>query len=178
MKDFEDIKTVRRVFIALSCIAYLLLVSPVKAQSSESISEVFSTMPDSIFPTLTKNNRLDMIDFVYAKMKAEVTNRLEGDSELLHLSEDSLTMHMSPALTVTMYLLNTEQEYDSLHQVICIERHYVLVSDSTQETTRTFYSLKWNALKALSPKDEKRLRPLPPSTILKRDDEVFVKELS
>ena len=136
------------------------------------IRDVFSSMPDSLMPTLTKNNRLDMIDFIDAKMRAEVTNLLEGDSEMLALSDDSLTLRMSPVLTITMYLLSTENEYDSLHQVICMERTYKLSSDTTQQTVRSFYSLKWSPLQHLLDVDEKKLRQLPRSTILKRDEEM------
>ena len=50
------------------------------AQSTEepTMAALFKAMPDSLMPYLTKNNRLDMIDFMEANMKAEITNQLEG----------------------------------------------------------------------------------------------------
>ncbi|MBR6998224.1 MAG: DUF3256 family protein, partial [Prevotella sp.] len=42
------------------------------------MADLFKAMPDSLMPYLTKNNRLDMIDFMEANMKAEITNQLEG----------------------------------------------------------------------------------------------------
>ena len=155
----------------------VVTLSAASLQAQTTIREVFTTMPDSVFPTLTKNNRLDMVDFLDAKMRAEVSNLLEGSSEMISLSSDSLTIRMSDALTVTMYLLNTEAAYDSLHQVVCLERCYTLSADSTHEIVRTFYTLKWQPLNRLADIDEKRLRQLPASTILKRDDEVFDKSI-
>jgi hypothetical protein len=130
-------------------------------------------MPDSIFPMLTKNNRLDMIDFIDAHMLAEVTNLLDGTSELRSLSHDSLTVHMSEALDVTMYLIKTEAEYDSARQVVCIERIYTLASDSTQETVTDLYTLRWRRLSQLSATDQPLIHRPTPSTILKRDEELF-----
>ena len=139
-------------------------------QAQVSVREVFVTMPDSIFPMLTKNNRLDMPDFIDAKMRAEVSNLLGGDSEMLSLSKDSLTLRTSEAQTVLMYLLPTEAAYDSAHQVVCLERTFYLATDSISETVREFYSLKWRRLISLAPNDEKQLPPLKASGILKRDD--------
>jgi hypothetical protein len=156
---------------------YILILittlSVASLQAQTTIREVFTTMPDSIFPMLTKNNRLDMVDFLEARMRAEVNNLLDGSSELLSISRDSLTLRTSPVMTATMYVLSTEADYDSCKQVVCLERTYTLPSDSAQETVRTLYTTKWRPLQRLSDIDEKRLRPLPASTILKRDDEVF-----
>ena len=46
----------------------LLLVS--LATTAVDMKDVFTAMPDSVLPTLTRNNRLDMIDFVASGMKA------------------------------------------------------------------------------------------------------------
>ena len=132
----------------------LFVLCGLTASAQTSIREVFANVPDSIFPTLTKNNRLDMMDFVEAQMRAEVINLLSGTSEMLSLSKDSLTIRMSEAQTLTMYLLPTEQAYDSLRQVVCIE----------------LYSLKWRKLEQLEPADAGKLKALPASDILRRDD--------
>ena len=50
--------------------------------NGENISDVFTAMPDSIFPLLTAKNRHDMVDFYKNKMEAKVRNRL-GDYALL-----------------------------------------------------------------------------------------------
>lgn len=148
----------------------LFVLCGLTASAQTSIREVFANVPDSIFPTLTKNNRLDMMDFVEAQMRAEVINLLSGTSEMLSLSKDSLTIRMSEAQTLTMYLLPTEQAYDSLRQVVCIERTYKLSTDDASETVRELYSLKWRKLEQLEPADAGKLKALPASDILRRDD--------
>ena len=49
----------------------------------------FTNMPDSICPLLTAVNRADFIDFLESKMKAEVTNRLGGKSEMTQIGRAS-----------------------------------------------------------------------------------------
>ena len=69
------------------------------------IRDVFKQMPASLLPTLSENNRLDMLDFMDSKMKAEVTNRLGGKSEMTLLTDTTLSIRMSEALKVDMLLL-------------------------------------------------------------------------
>ena len=66
---------------------FSFLISP-----AQNVREVFKSMPDSLAPYLTTNNRLDMIDFMDAKMKSVVTNLLEGETEMLALTDDSLSV--------------------------------------------------------------------------------------
>ena len=51
------------------------------------MSQVLKQMPDSLVPYLSENNKLDMIDFLDSKMKAEVHNLLDGKTELITLTE-------------------------------------------------------------------------------------------
>ncbi|MBP5338143.1 MAG: DUF3256 family protein [Prevotella sp.] len=85
----------KHIIILISLFSFLTL-------QAQTMRDVFKAMPDSVLPTLTTNNRLDMIDFMEAKMKAEVTNLLDGKSEMLALTGDSLCIRMSDALTVEM----------------------------------------------------------------------------
>lgn len=70
------------------------------------IRDVYAEAPDSIFPLLTKNNRLDQIDFRENNMKAEVKNKFDGHSELLVLNEQYLKLQLSEHCLVEMKLLN------------------------------------------------------------------------
>ena len=88
-----------RILLSLSIIIFHLSFSPVGAQT---VREAFKAMPDSLVPYLTANNRLDLMDFMDAKMKAVVTNLLEGQTEMTFLSDDSLSIRMSEALTIEM----------------------------------------------------------------------------
>ena len=49
-----------------------------------------------------------MVDFLDAKMKAEVSNLLDGDSEMTYMSADSLSVRLSSALRVDFFLVDTK----------------------------------------------------------------------
>lgn len=70
------------------------------------IKDVYAVAPDSIFPLLTKNNRLDQIDFLENAMKASVKNRFDEYSELLELSDSYLHLRLSESCLVEMRLLS------------------------------------------------------------------------
>ena len=97
-------------------------------------------MPDSILLLLTKNNRMDCVDFVDSKMKAEVKNRLGEVSELKVLTKDYLLLQMTSQSTVEMKLLSVN---DSA-KVVCVVRTVCApVCDSAVE----FYDISWKRLK-------------------------------
>lgn len=122
------------------------------------MSDLFKAMPDSLMPYLTKNNRLDMIDFMEAKMKAEVTNSLEGKSVMTALTADSLSIIMSNALQVDMKLL---EHGDSM--VVCMQKTYK-ISERQVEKIVQLFSTVW------CPLSEPEVVS---SSLLKRDEELF-----
>ena len=154
-------------------IFFLFLLVSLSVNASDSIKDLFREMPDSLAPLLTKNNRLDMIDFREAQMKAVVTNLLEGNSEMTYLSDDSLSIRMNDALTIDMYIVKTEEEYDSCQTVICVKHTFRMNSSSEMETVYRYYSMRWR------PINHPRLANLykPDSTLLSKDNELVSKEL-
>ena len=70
------------------------------------IRDVYAEAPDSIFPLLTKNNRLDQIDFRENDMPALVRNRFDDHSELLILTDRYLQLRLSECCLVEMRLLS------------------------------------------------------------------------
>lgn len=57
--------------------------------------DLFASMPDSLLPLVTKNNRLDCIDFIENNMEARVRNRLDEFVELKKLTSDYLLFQTS-----------------------------------------------------------------------------------
>ena len=106
-----------RLAVITLCLALSLTV---KAGESITIRDAFRQMPDSLLPTLTQNNRLDFLDFHDAGMKAEVKNRLGGTSLMTVLTDDSLSLQVSPAMRVDILLLTLPEPLDSVHQVIVV----------------------------------------------------------
>ena len=96
------IKNLYRILLA----GVLFLGMPVSI--SAQMADYFRKIPESLLPTLSVNNRLDMLDFMASNMKAEVINRLGGKSEMTSLTDSTLTIRMSNALQVDMLLLKID----------------------------------------------------------------------
>lgn len=123
------------------------------------VRSLFTEMPDSVIPYLTRTNRLDFLDFMDSNMKAEVTNELAGKSVMTALADDSLTIRLNEACTVRMLLLPTLEPVDSSRHVIVLVRSYRL-ADKATESDVSCYSLRWrqlDTLPAMRDDDRKRL---------------------
>lgn len=132
----------------------------------QTIRPLVCAMPDSLIPYLSENNRLDLFDFYDANMPAEVTNLLNGRSRLLSLTDDTLSLQVSSAMRVDMFLLPTTELVDSSRSIVCLVRSYT--SDSLlMETDVSFYSARWrNLLEVpLSEADRKRVAKIKLSKI-------------
>ena len=93
-------KAARFLFI----LSFLNFFMPSNAQTH--IRDIYAAAPDSIFPLLTKNNRLDQIDFRENNMQAVVKNKFENHVELLVLTEKYLQLQLSERCVVEMKLLS------------------------------------------------------------------------
>ena len=131
---------------------FSFLMSP-----AQNVRELFKTMPDSLAPYLTVNNRLDMMDFVDAGMKAIVTNQLGGDTEMTFLSDDSLSVKMNSA-----FLLDLKIQKQDTTMVVCLKRTYLTQKGQYEVVSQTFTSY-WRPLS----------KPVVESTLSKRDDELM-----
>jgi len=145
---------------------------------SLSIRDVFRDMPAGLLPTLSENNRLDMIDFIDSHMKAEVSNLAGGKSEMLSLSTDSLTLRVSTALRVSLFMLKPLQPADSCDHVVAALFTYGTAPEALHTVCR-YYTPKWKELALvpqLSDADKKRLLANEVQTILKLDAKILKKE--
>lgn len=148
-----------RIAIVAACLALTSLC----CQAQESMMAIlFKEMPDSLLPYLTKNNRLDMIDFMEAGMKAEVTNRLEGKSLMTMLTADSLSLQLNDMLQVDMQLRRVDEPVDSSQWLVCVRRTYRLNEKQTACIVDV-YTAAWRLLSSQSDG----------SSILRRDEEIF-----
>lgn len=140
-------------------IIFLICQFSFLVSSAQTIREVFRAMPDSIMPYLTKNAKLDMMDFMDAKMKAAVNNELGGESQMMFLSDDSLAVKLSGAL-----MLELSMEKTDTSMVIVMKRTYQ-IKEHHEEVLISRFTPSW------CPISESLVR----STLLKRDEEVFAK---
>lgn len=116
-------------------ISLLLIALAIPAFSQLKMRDVLAEMPDSILPLLTKNNRLDCIDFIENNMTARVKNRYDQDSELKRLTTDYMQMQLTAHSSVEMKLLTREQD-----TLICVVRTYIA---PTADSDVVYYNLKW-----------------------------------
>lgn len=121
----------------IGCICLLLCL--IQGVSARKMREVFADMPDSLLVMLTRNNRLDCIDFIENDMKARVRNIFDNYSELTVLTDDYLSMALTERSRVDLKLFPAG---DSL-QVICMVRTY---DGPVPESTVAFFDEQWTPL--------------------------------
>ena len=107
------------------------------------VRDLLKTMPDSIVPYLTENNRLDMIDFMASQMDAVVTNALGGKSQLVALTDQYASLRLNESSEVILRLFDVPTLVDSIPQVLCLIHTY---GTDFRESSVTFYSGSWRQL--------------------------------
>lgn len=107
--------------------------------------DVFATLPDSILPTVTRNNRLDCIDFIENNMEAKVRGSFGEYVTLEALTPTYLRFATSTSAYIEMKLLPAA---DSL--IICFVSTVVTGVDSLQlkDSSVRFYTTGWQPLPA------------------------------
>ena len=111
----------------------------VQSLAAQKMRDVFATMPDSVLGLMTKNNRLDCIDFIENDMEAKVRNRFDGFTVLKALTVDYLDLQLTKNCRVEMKLLPAG---DSLNY-ICLSRTY---SGPVPESVVELYTADWREM--------------------------------
>lgn len=137
-----------------------------------SMRDVLISVPDSVIPYLSRENRLDLLDYLDAKMIPEVTNELQGRSKLVTMGQDSLLLQLNESHTLTFYLLNASLGADSVQQIVVLNHLYYL-STKEYEQVLEFYTAQWKPLTEaecnILRQNNKRL-PFSQSVLQRRDD--------
>ncbi|MCQ2077961.1 MAG: DUF3256 family protein [Bacteroidaceae bacterium] len=97
-------------------------------------------MPDTVLPLLTHNNMLDFIDFKANNMRAEVTNKMKGKSEMTELTDSTCHIKLTEHSTVVIKLVQGDDEP-------CIIVSTTYKTDSVTSQSETYFSLDWKAQK-------------------------------
>ena len=128
-------------------IASLLATATLSALADTlTIKTLFKEMPDSVIPYLSRNNRLDFIDFMESGMNAEVTNNLGGKSQMTALTDDSISIRLNEACQVVFMLLTTTHDVDSCRQVVAVVRTVGRNNDIQESEQPQFYTVNWKPL--------------------------------
>lgn len=114
----------------------VFLPSVVSAQTL--MRDVFAQLPDTILPLLTKNNRLDCIDFIENNMEARVKNKFDEQVILEALSDNYLRIQVSANSSVEMKLFCHIND-----TLICVNRVY---KGPVEDSEVWVYSMQWSML--------------------------------
>lgn len=121
------------------CILLLFVAMMSTAHARTPMRQWLTAMPDSVMPLLTKNNRLDFIDFWESNMEAVVTNRLEGRSRMDTLTEDYLLINYTRSCDVAMKLFSVNDTTD----VLCM---VTTMRTAVPDSRVAFYDEAWQLL--------------------------------
>ena len=121
-------------------LSFLFLVA-VPSVAQVRMKDVFAQLPDSVLPLMTRNNRLDCIDFIENNMNARVKNRFNDQVVLEALTEDYLYVRTSESSFVEMKLM--PQGNDTL---ICVNRTYL---GPVEDSDVRLYSLDWHFVRVV-----------------------------
>ena len=116
----------------------LLFGGAMTMASAQDMRTIFLNAPDKIFPLLTGNDRADLVDFIEADMRAKVSNRLDGASELHELGNDYLLLATTASSTMQMKLLPLNGD-----TIICVVK---TVKAEAADSRICFYDKEWNPI--------------------------------
>lgn len=124
--------------ILLLCVTATLSLA---AHAQLRMRDVFAQLPDSVLPYMTRNNRLDCIDFIENGIEARVSNRFDQSVVLDSLTEDFLLLRTSSASYVEAKLLPNGND-----TVICVNRTY---TGNAADSDVKLYTRDWALLQRL-----------------------------
>ena len=105
---------------------------------AQKMSEVFAAAPHDVLPLMTKNNRLDCIDFIENNMEARVKDKFDNDVVLEEMTDDYLRLATSEVSSTEMKIVDGR----------------VYVSETCMgpaaDTQVKVYDSKWNLIKVVS----------------------------
>lgn len=116
----------------------LLITCGLTAQTVESL---YINMPDGLNPTLTKQNRLELLEYYKAKQGDTITNRFGNQTHLLFFDsiQSCLVIQNTPTSVFEMKVFNV----DSITPAIGIIR---TVCSPICQSIVEFYDTAWNSL--------------------------------
>lgn len=116
-----------------------LLLSGIACMTwGRTMRDVFVQMPDSLIPLLSKDARLDCVDYIDSGMKAMVKNQFGENSSLQVLTEQYARISFSSVATWELKLLTNGQD-----SMVCLVKTY---GTPVPESTLSFYDLKWKKI--------------------------------
>lgn len=98
-------------------------------------TEAFTSAPESVFPLLDKNTRLDMIDYFNSGMTTASQNKLSGKSRITDISDSQLQFVMTSSSSYQIAILESNNT-----QIIAVIE---TVATPTPDSNISFYTTDW-----------------------------------
>lgn len=111
------------------------------SSSAKTMRQVWKTMPDSLVPTIDHVRRVEMLDLIDYRVRAEVDNRYGSHSIMDTLTASYLHCQVSKQSDLAMRLLPTTDG----DTIVCMVNTY---RAPVAESTIRFYDLGWHQLSA------------------------------
>lgn len=93
------------VFMKRILIFSVFVVAVAAVCPAQKMSEVFASAPYDVLPLLTRNNRLDCIDFIENNMEARVKDKFDNDVVLEEMTADYLRLVTSGVSSLEMKMV-------------------------------------------------------------------------
>lgn len=135
----------------LSFILYYFIVPVAPATAQPLMRDVFAAMPDSVLPMVTKNNRLDCIDFIENNMEARVRNKVDEYVVLEALTDDYARFRTSAVAVMELKLLPTNDSTSVLCVVTTAESGELGTERRIMDSNIRFYDTDWRSLPSEAP---------------------------
>ena len=130
--------SMNRIIFAL--LGLLLYSMPIIAQNEpQSIiaKQLFIEVPDSLFPSIDKNTRLDMIDYYECGYNRPSLDVFKDSCKISHIDDENIIIETSPILKQQISVLSN-------NIILLISTHSIPTHDSEIE----FYDFNWNKLES------------------------------
>ena len=126
--------------IIFALLGLLLYSMPIIAQNEpQSIiaKQLFIEVPDSLFPSIDKNTRLDMIDYYECGYNRPSLDVFKDSCKISHIDDENIIIETSPILKQQISVLSN-------NIILLISTHSIPTHDSEIE----FYDFNWNKLES------------------------------
>ncbi len=86
-------------------VAVVLLATAMPSWAYNTARDAFINAPQGLLLLLTRNDRLDMLDYYDSQLTTPVTNGLQGKSSIRSVDDKMMVINMTPSSTYTIAML-------------------------------------------------------------------------
>lgn len=125
----------KRIFLII-----IIFVSFIGLVHSQTMPEMIRTMPDTIISLLSKNDRLDFVDYSLSGSNPDISNLLGGKSKMNKLTSDFAEIALTNTSSIQLKML----ELSNSSKILCLVK--TLTIDSLCDSEILFFNSKWEKL--------------------------------